>query len=82
MYLSRHRAARGPRWALDGRYLPQDFTLDEFSEIGLGSPRCLEGQHPRRLPETRSCAGRARARGMGQRGYVPAKPGGARVRVG
>ena len=27
MYLSRHEAAGGPRWALDGRYLPQDFTL-------------------------------------------------------
>jgi 2-dehydro-3-deoxy-D-arabinonate dehydratase len=27
MYLSRHEAAGGPRWALDGRYLPPDFTL-------------------------------------------------------
>ena len=27
MYLSRHEAAGGPRWALDGRYLPQGFTL-------------------------------------------------------
>ncbi len=27
MYLSRHMAATGPRWALDGRYLPRDFAL-------------------------------------------------------
>lgn len=27
MYLSRHEAAGGPRWALGGRYLPPDFTL-------------------------------------------------------
>src|SRR5918995_241234 len=27
MYLSRHEAAGGPRWALDGRYLPPDFAL-------------------------------------------------------
>src|SRR5215208_7554458 len=27
MYLSRHGTSGGPRWALDGRYLPQDFTL-------------------------------------------------------
>lgn len=33
MYLSRHRAAGGPRWALDGRYLPQDFTLDRLLEV-------------------------------------------------
>jgi 2-dehydro-3-deoxy-D-arabinonate dehydratase len=27
MYLSRHGTSGGPRWALNGRYLPQDFTL-------------------------------------------------------
>ena len=27
MYLSRHRTAAGPRWALDNRYLPDDFSL-------------------------------------------------------
>lgn len=26
-YLTRHTAAAGPRWALDGRYLPADFSL-------------------------------------------------------
>ena len=30
MYLSRHRAAGGARWALDGHYLPQDFTLGQL----------------------------------------------------
>ncbi|MBA3701814.1 MAG: fumarylacetoacetate hydrolase family protein [Rubrobacter sp.] len=33
MYLSRHRPTSGPRWALDGRYLPQDFTLDLLLEV-------------------------------------------------
>jgi 2-dehydro-3-deoxy-D-arabinonate dehydratase len=28
MYLSRHLTSSGPRWALDGRYLPPAFTLD------------------------------------------------------
>ena len=32
MHLSRHRTAGGPRWALDGRQLPQDFTLDRLLE--------------------------------------------------
>ena len=34
MYLSRHEAAGGPRWALDGRYLPQDFTLRAAARSG------------------------------------------------
>ena len=33
MYLSRHRAAGGARWALDGHYLPQDFTLERLLEV-------------------------------------------------
>jgi 2-dehydro-3-deoxy-D-arabinonate dehydratase len=38
MYLSRHEAAGGPRWALDGSYLPPDFTLrrllsEEVAEV-------------------------------------------------
>jgi 2-dehydro-3-deoxy-D-arabinonate dehydratase len=32
LYLSRHSAAGGPRWALDGRYLPEDFTLIRLLE--------------------------------------------------
>ncbi len=39
MYLSRHRAATGPRWALDGRYLPQDFTLDLLLEVPAADVR-------------------------------------------
>lgn len=30
MYLSRHETSTGPRWALDDRYLPPDFTLDHL----------------------------------------------------
>ncbi|MDP9437663.1 MAG: fumarylacetoacetate hydrolase family protein [Actinomycetota bacterium] len=33
MYLSRHRTDDGPRWALDGRYLPADFALTRLSEV-------------------------------------------------
>ncbi len=33
MYLSRHRADGGARWALDGRYLPAAFTLDLLLEL-------------------------------------------------
>ena len=40
MYLSHHQTAAGPRWALEGSYLPQDFTLERLLEIpgaGIGS---------------------------------------------
>ena len=33
MYLSHHQTATGPRWALDERYLPQDFTLERLLEM-------------------------------------------------
>jgi 2-dehydro-3-deoxy-D-arabinonate dehydratase len=33
MYLSRHEAAGGPRWALDGHYLQQDFSLDRLLAV-------------------------------------------------
>lgn len=33
MYLSRHQSAAGPRWALEGRYLPAEFTLEQLLEI-------------------------------------------------
>jgi 2-dehydro-3-deoxy-D-arabinonate dehydratase len=39
MYLSRHRAATGPRWALDGHYLPEGFTLDRILEIPASDVR-------------------------------------------
>lgn len=45
MYLSRHQAAGGPRWALDGRYLPQDFTLERLLGMSATEARgFLEGQ--------------------------------------
>ena len=36
MYLSRHLTSRGARWALDGRYLPEAFTLDLLLELPAG----------------------------------------------
>lgn len=45
MYLSRHGAAGGPRWALEGRYLPRDFTLNQLLEVRAADVRgFLEGQ--------------------------------------
>jgi 2-dehydro-3-deoxy-D-arabinonate dehydratase len=45
MYLSRHITATGPRWALDGSYLPQDFTLERLLEVQATEVRSLlEGQ--------------------------------------
>lgn len=33
MYLTRHGSAQGTRWALDGRYLPQDFALERLLAV-------------------------------------------------
>jgi 2-dehydro-3-deoxy-D-arabinonate dehydratase len=45
MYLSRHRTATGPRWALDGSYLPPDFTLERLLEVPAADvPGFLEEQ--------------------------------------
>lgn len=33
MYLTRHQTDQGPRWALNGRFLPQRFTLDLLLEL-------------------------------------------------
>jgi len=33
MYLTRHQTEQGPRWALDGRYLPRRFKLDLLLEL-------------------------------------------------
>src|SRR5919112_859754 len=41
MYLSRHETATGPRWALDERYLPQDFTLQWLLEVPAADTRSL-----------------------------------------
>ena len=44
MRLSRHRTAAGPRWALDGRYLPADFALGRLlAGPASGSRAALEG---------------------------------------
>ena len=43
MYLSHHQTATGPRWALEGSYLSQDFTLEGLLETpGAGVRRFLE----------------------------------------
>lgn len=39
MYLSRHQTSRGSRWALDGRYLPEAFTLGLLLELPAGGVR-------------------------------------------
>ncbi|MBA2714987.1 MAG: fumarylacetoacetate hydrolase, partial [Rubrobacteraceae bacterium] len=41
MYLSHHQTITGPRWALDKRYLPQDFTLDRLLEVPATDVRGL-----------------------------------------
>jgi 2-dehydro-3-deoxy-D-arabinonate dehydratase len=46
MYLSRHEAAGGPRWALDGRYLPPDFTLRRLLAVGAAEVRGLIEEQP------------------------------------
>lgn len=33
MLLTRHKTAEGPRWALDGRFLPRKFSLSLFLEL-------------------------------------------------
>ena len=35
MYLTRHRTSPGPRWAVDGRWLPEGFRLDRLLEHPL-----------------------------------------------
>ena len=46
MYLSRHEATGGPRWALDGRYLPPDFTLRRLLAVGAAEVRGFIGKQP------------------------------------
>ncbi len=44
MYLSRHSTTGGPRWALDGHYLPEDFSLGRLLEGTAAEARAdLEG---------------------------------------
>src|ERR671915_379179 len=52
MYLSRHRAVTGPRWALDGHYLPEGFTLNRILEIPASDVRgALEDPTPTEAAE-------------------------------
>jgi 2-dehydro-3-deoxy-D-arabinonate dehydratase len=52
MYLSRHLTAAGSRWALDGRYLPEGFTLDRILGIPAADVRgYLEDQSPAEAAE-------------------------------
>ena len=37
MYLTRHQTSQGPRWAVNGRFLPQSFTLGLLLENPSGS---------------------------------------------
>lgn len=39
MYLTRHQTASGPRWAVDGKYLPPELTLSAL--LGLDQQACL-----------------------------------------
>ena len=45
MYLSRHEAAGGPRWALDGRYLPSEFTLRRLLAVEAADVRGFMEEH-------------------------------------
>lgn len=47
MYLSRHLTDRGPRWALDGRYLPAALTLDLPLELPAAEVEVLLEALPR-----------------------------------
>ncbi len=85
MYLTRHETPGGPRWALDGSFLPPSFTLELLLQLPEGGDRGLparaaEGRAPRRSPA--AGAGRADARGLGGGRHLPAQPRGARGRVG
>jgi 2-dehydro-3-deoxy-D-arabinonate dehydratase len=53
MYLTRHETAGGPRWALDGGFLPPSFTLD----VVLQLPKAAVTGFLRSLPKGASTAG-------------------------
>jgi 2-dehydro-3-deoxy-D-arabinonate dehydratase len=54
MYLTRHLTAGGARWALDGGFLPQSFTLD----ILLQLPKAATADFLRALPKGAPAAGK------------------------
>lgn len=43
MYLTRHQTADGPRWALDGQYLPIDFSLALLLQVPAASTNSFLG---------------------------------------
>src|SRR5215203_6057369 len=47
MYLTRHGTAGGPRWALDGRFLPPSFRL----ELLLQLPKAASADFLRSFPK-------------------------------
>ena len=53
MYLTRHETPGGPRWALDGGFLPPSFTLD----VVLQLPKAAVAGFLRSLPKGASTAG-------------------------
>jgi 2-dehydro-3-deoxy-D-arabinonate dehydratase len=46
MYLTRHGTSLGPRWALDGRYLPARFSLSLLLQLPAGEARRLLENFP------------------------------------
>ena len=56
MYLSHHQTATGPRWALEGSYLPRDFTLERLLEMrGAGVEASWRILVPKGRPKIHSC---------------------------
>ena len=67
MYLSRHQSAAGPRWALEGRYLPAGLHAGAL-ETECGRSKLPGGSGFRRTGRRPAlAAGRAGTRGLGQR---------------
>jgi 2-dehydro-3-deoxy-D-arabinonate dehydratase len=46
MYLTRHQSLDGPRWALDGQYLPVDFSLSLLLQVPASSVASLLNSLP------------------------------------
>jgi hypothetical protein len=67
MYLSRHRADGGARWALDRRYLPAAFTLALLLELPAADVPGLLESLPL-APRTRSCPPSSPRRRCGRAG--------------
>ena len=53
MYLTQHQTPQGPRWALDGAYLPQQFNLGLLLQL----PQAIMAQFLQTLPTTDTADG-------------------------